>query len=139
MPLSPTDQRSLPELLKAERIRLVLAHWALPHGGQHYARHHFAYCDMDRDGKLQWSNSQGHNEIRKFVDIALRHQDITSPPWSDAVWYEMFRRCNSHAPHTLQLEGAMEFCKYVLEAMVGWLEHGCPRHTDVPSSAGGDA
>jgi len=104
----------------AEKIRKILGTWDLPHGLRRKASNCFAHTDTNHDGRLQWNN----DEIRSFVRAIFRQYQVAIPQWADAVWYELYRRCDVDSSCSLDLEESFRFARVCFETALHSIDSG---------------
>merc|ERR1712227_218687 len=105
---------------QAEHIRSVLLNWDAPGGPKRIAAETFAKVDTNHDGRIQWQNE----EILTFIRLVFHYHHVNVPPWSDFVWYELYRLCepDSSSSGVLDQRASARFARGCLEAALRCLQ-----------------
>eukprot|EP00928_Gymnodinium_smaydae_P076840 TRINITY_DN5993_c0_g1_i1.p1 TRINITY_DN5993_c0_g1~~TRINITY_DN5993_c0_g1_i1.p1 ORF type:complete len:809 (+),score=136.87 TRINITY_DN5993_c0_g1_i1:131-2557(+) len=107
------EEASKVMLAQVTKIRNYLANWDRPGSvARKTAEKCFSEVDVDGDGILQWNNS----EVRRYAKEIFGCLGIAVPSWQDAVWYDIYRCCDSDNSMSLELPEALKFVRRCLEA-----------------------
>jgi len=127
------ELEAVPVATQARKIQALLAAWH-DHDGhlQVMVRQLFFDMDRDKDGRLEWNNS----EIRDFVRELFHRNGILLPNWQEHVWYEMYRRADVNGAYSLELDEAMRFARSCFEAALALVLTGQSENGTDPTAQG---
>jgi len=125
------EVNAFPSSTQARKIQAILCDWH-DHNGhlQMMVRSLFYDLDANKDGRLEWNNS----EIRAFVRELFHRHDILWPNWQESVFYEMYRRADTDRSYSLELQEATRFAQNCFEVALAMVLAGIsPNGLDMTS------